>query len=71
MTTSINDILYFVGENCSSVHFIELDRLLKKLDHEDLDVLRAMLEESYKTGKLDEEELSYKKGWTAGYDYGH
>lgn len=70
MTTSINDILCFVGENCSSVHFIELDRLLKKLDHEDLDVLRSMLEEAYKSGELDADDR-YDEGYSDGYDSGY
>lgn len=69
MTTSINDILYLVGENCSSVHFIELDRLLKKLDHEDLDVIRAMLEESYKSGELNADDR-YDEGYEDGFSDG-
>lgn len=71
MTTSTKDIEALVDQYCSSVHFTELDRLLEKLDHEDLDVLRAMLKDSYKSGKFDEDERSYKKGWTSGYNYGH
>lgn len=53
MTTNTKDITELVDSHCSSIRFTELDRLLKKLDHEDLDVLRAMLEETYDAG-LDE-----------------
>lgn len=53
MTTNTKDITELVDLHCSSIRFTELDRLLKKLDHEDLDVLRAMLEETYDAG-LDE-----------------
>ena len=50
MTTTTKDITDLVDLRCSSIHFLELDRLLKKLDNEDLDVLYNMLEETYEDG---------------------
>lgn len=58
MTTTTSDIKNLVNLRCSSIHFLELDRLLKKLDNTDLDVLYYMLKETYEAG----EEESY------GYD---
>ena len=61
MTTTIKDITDLVNLRCSSIHFLELDRLLKKLDNEDLDVLYAMLEETYEAGWQEGYEIS--KPW--------
>ena len=61
MTTAYKDITDLVNLRCSSIHFLELDTLLKKLDNEDLDVLYAMLEETYE----------YDKGYADGYDDGY
>lgn len=70
MTTNIKDIEQLVDQNCSSISFIELDRLLNKLDHEDLDVLRDMLEDVYQTGTYNFDsalELEYQSGYDKGY----
>ena len=77
MTTAINDIKDLANLRCSSIHFLELDTLLKKLDNEDLDVLYHMLEETYEAGegeglyKLEQRcQEHYDKGYTDGYDDG-
>ena len=78
MTTTIKDITDLVDLRCSSIHFLELDRLLQKLDNEDLDVLYDMLEETYEDGegeglyKLEQRcQEQYDKGYTDGYDDGY
>ena len=77
MTTTIKDITDLVDLRCSSIHFLELDTLLKKLDNEDLDVLYAMLEETYEVGegeslyKLEQRcQEHYDKGYSEGFDDG-
>ena len=78
MTTTIKDITDLVDLRCSSIHFLELDTLLKKLDNEDLDVLYDMLEETYEDGegeglyKLEQRcQEQYDKGYADGYDDGY
>ena len=78
MTTASKDITDLVNLRCSSIHFLELDKLLKKLDNEDLDVLYDMLEETYEDGegeglyKLEQRcQEQYDKGYTDGYDAGY
>ena len=61
MTTTIKDITDLVDLRCSSIHFLELDRLLQKLDNEDLDILYDMLEETYEAGEGEGHEIS--KPW--------
>ena len=61
MTTTTKDITDMVDLRCSSIHSLELDRLLKKLDNEDLDVLYNMLEETYEDGWQEGYEIS--KPW--------
>ena len=77
MTTMIKDIIDLVDLRCSSIHFLELDRLLQKLDNEDLDVLYDMLEETYQVGegeglyKLEQRcQEHYDKGYSEGFDDG-
>ena len=77
MTTTIKDITDLVDLRCSSIHFLELDRLLQKLDNEDLDVLYDMLEETYEDGegeglyKLEQRcQEHYDKGYSEGFDDG-
>lgn len=77
MTITTNDIKDLVNLQCSSIHFLELDRLLKKLDNADLDVLYEMLKESYESGehegiyKLEQKcQEYYDKGYSEGYDDG-
>ena len=77
MTTTTEDIIDLVNIRCPSIHFLELDRLLKKLDNEDLDVLYHMLEETYEDGegeglsKLEQRcPEQYDKGYADGYDDG-
>ena len=77
MTTTFKDITYLVDLRCSSIHFLELDRLLQKLDNEDLDVLYNMLEETYEAGegeglyKLEQRcQEHYDKGYSEGFDDG-
>ena len=77
MTTTTEDIKDLVNLRCSSIHFLEIDRLLKKLDNADLDVLYNMLEETYEAGegeglyKLEQRcQEQYDKGYTDGYDDG-
>ena len=77
MTTAINDIKDLANLRCSSIHFLELDKLLKKLDNEDLDVLYNMLEETYEAGegeglyKLEQRcQEHYDKGYSEGFDDG-
>lgn len=53
MTTTTSDNKDFVNLHCSSIHFLELDSLLKKLDNTDLDVLYDMLEEAYGAGEFE------------------
>ena len=78
MTTTPEDIIDLVNLRCPSIHFLELDTLLKKLDNEDLDVLYAMLEETYEVGegeslyKLEQRcQEQYDKGYADGYDKGY
>ena len=74
MTTTIKDITDLVNLRCSSIHFLELDRLLQKLDNEDLDVLYDMLEETYEAGEgegLYKLEQEYRRGYDDGYDKGY
>ena len=77
MTMASKDITDLVDLRCSSIHFLELDRLLKKLDNEDLDVLYGMLEETYEAGegeglyKLEQRcQEHYDKGYSEGFDDG-
>ena len=72
MTINTKDIEALVDEQCSSIHPIELNRLLKKLDHEDLHVLKDMLEECYEFGKTDAEKVNdrYEEGYSDGYNAG-
>ena len=77
MTTTTEDIIDLVNLRCPSIHFLELDRLLKKLDNEDLDVLYNMLEETYEDGegeglsKLEQRcQEQYDKGYSEGFDDG-
>ena len=77
MTTTIKDITDLVNLRCSSIHFLELDRLLQKLDNEDLDVLYDMLEETYEDGegeglyKLEQRcQERYDEGYSEGFDDG-
>ena len=77
MTTTTKDIIDLVNLRCPSIHFLELDRLLKKLDNEDLDVLYDMLEENYEDGegeglyKLEQRcQEQYDKGYSEGFDDG-
>ncbi len=77
MTTTIKDITDLVDLRCSSIHFLELDRLLQKLDNEDLDILYDMLEETYEAGegeglyKLEQRcQEHYNKGYSEGFDDG-
>ena len=74
MTTTTKDIIDLVNLRCPSIHFLELDRLLKKLDNEDLDVLYNMLEEAYEAGEgegLYKLEQEYRRGYDDGYDKGY
>ena len=77
MTTTTEDIIDLVNLRCPSIHFLELDRLLKKLDNEDLDVLYNMLEETYEDGegeglsKLEQRcQEQYDRGYADGYNDG-
>ena len=77
MTTTTKDITDLVDLRCSSIHFLELDRLLQKLDNEDLDILYDMLEETYEAGedeglyKLEQRcQEHYDKGYSEGFDDG-
>ena len=77
MTTTTSDIKDFVNLHCSSIHFLELDRLLKKLDNTDLDVLYDMLKETYEAGesegiyRLEQKcQENYDKGYADGYEDG-
>lgn len=78
MTTTTSDIKDLVSLRCSSIHFLEIDRLLEKLDNEDLDVLYDMLEEAYEAGesegiyRLEQKcQEHYDKGYSDGYDDGY
>lgn len=68
MTTTIKDITDLVDLRCSSIHFLELDRLLQKLDNEDLDVLYSILRHIEEDGYELEQE--YQRGYD-GYDKGY
>ena len=77
MTTTTEDITDMVDLRCSSIHFLELDRLLQKLDNEDLDILYEMLEETYQAGEgeglyeLEQRcQEHYDKGYSEGFDDG-
>ena len=69
MTTTTKDITDLVDLRCSSIHFLELDRLLQKLDNEDLDVLYSILRHI----EIVEYELEqeYRRGYDDGYDKGY
>ena len=69
MTTTIKDITDLVDLRCSSIHFLELDRLLQKLDNEDLDVLYSILRHIEEDGYELEQE--YQRGYDDGYDKGY
>lgn len=78
MTTTTSDIKDLVNLYCSSIHFLELDRLLKKLDNTDLDVLYYMLKETYEAGesegiyRLEQKcQEHYDKGYEDGYEDGY
>ncbi len=78
MTTTTSDIKDFVNLHCSSVHFLELDRLLENLDNTDLDVLYYMLKETYEAGESEgiymlEQKCQehYDKGYADGYEDGY
>lgn len=78
MTTTVSDIKDLVNLQCSSIHFLELDRVLKKLDNADLDVLYYMLKETYEAGesegiyRLEQKcQEHYDKGYADGYDDGY
>lgn len=77
MTTTTIDIKYFVNLHCSSIYFLELDRLLSNLDNADLDVLYYMLKETYEAGesegiyRLEQKcKKHYDKGYADGYEDG-
>ena len=77
MTTTTKDTTDLVDLRCSSIHFLELDTLLKKLDNTDLDVLYDMIEETYEAGegeglyKLEQRcQEHYDKGYSEGFDDG-
>ena len=77
MTTTTKDITNLVNLRCSNIRFLELDRLLQKLDNEDLDVLYNMLEETYEycegegLSKLEQRcQEHYDKGYSEGFDDG-
>ena len=77
MTTTTKDITDLVNLRCSSIHFLEIDTLLNKLDNEDLDVLYHILEETYEAGedeglyKLEQRcQEHYDKGYSEGFDDG-
>ena len=77
MTTTTNDIKDLVNQFCSSIHFLELDRLLSNLDNANLDVLYYMLKETYEAGesegiyRLEEKcQEHYDKGYAEGYEDG-
>ena len=77
MTTTTSDIKDFVNLHCSSIHFLELDRLLKNLYSTDLDVLYYMLKETYGAGESEgiyrieqERQEHYDKGYADGYEDG-
>lgn len=53
MTTTTKDITNLVKIRCSSIHFLDLDRLLKRLDYEDMETLYDILEEVYDKGHED------------------
>lgn len=61
MTTTTSDIKDLVNLRCSSIHFLEIDRVLEKLDNADLDVLYDILEEAYESGWQEGREIS--KPW--------
>ena len=74
MTINTKDIEALVDEHCSSIHPMELDRILKKLDHEDLHVLRDMLEEVYESGSADgnyRTDMLFQGHYDKGYDDGY
>ena len=77
MTTTTKDIANLVNLRCSNIRFLELDRLLQKLDNEGLDVLYHILEETYEVGegeglyKLEQRcQEHYDKGYSEGFDDG-
>lgn len=77
MTTTTKDITDLVNLRCSSIHFLEIDTLLNKLDNEDLDILYNMLEETYEAGegeglyKLEQRCREHcDKGYSEGFDDG-
>lgn len=50
MTKCVDDVKAQVRQYCSSVHFLELDRPLSKLDNTDLELLHDLIELAYETG---------------------
>lgn len=78
MTTTTSDIKDFVNLLCRSIHFLELDRLLEKLDNADLDILYYTLKETYEAGesegiyRLEQKcQENYDKGYADGYEDGY
>jgi len=68
MTTTSKDITTLLDEKCISYRDSELQRLLEKLDYDDLSLLHYLLSDTV----LDEYnrgyDNGYERGWQEGYD---
>lgn len=78
MTTTSKDITILLNEKCISYRDNELQRLLEKLDYDDLSLLHCLLSEivvesdelqyEYDRGYDKGDDDGYDRGWQEGYD---
>ena len=72
MTRTIKDITILLDENCISYRDSELQRLLEKLDYDDLSLLHCLLsdtvQDEYDRGYDEGDDDGYNRGWQEGYD---
>lgn len=81
MTTTSKDIMMLLNEKCISYRDSELQRLLEKLDYDDLSLLHCLLsdiaeivvesdelQDEYDRGYDKGDDDGYDRGWQEGYD---
>lgn len=74
MTTTNKDITNLLDEKCISYRDSELQRLLEKLDYDDLSLLHYLFTEvdgrpeAYERGYDNGDYDGYERGWQEGYD---
>lgn len=63
MTTTISDITILLNEKCISYRDSELQRLLQKLDYDDLSLLHYLLSDIAEIAVNE-----FDRGWQEGYE---